>query len=296
MLATPIDFTEIKPNEQYMVSPKLDGVRCLVNKSGVFTRSMKPLPNKYISSYLSSWLGGLLMNSETWVDGELIVGDQTDPMCYRKTSSAVMASGWHGLGWSFYMFDIVNETDASWGSHERNSWLHLIKTGSDYIKILHQHLCMGIEVQLTCKKYLDCGYEGAMIKPADAPYKFGRATPKSMELMKYKAWEDDEATVIGYVQKEKNTNEAKANELGNTARSSHKSGMVAVNELGALVVDYKGKHFNIGSGFTEEERIAFWLIRDKLIGEMVKFKYMPYGEYEVPRLPIYLGFRDKKDL
>lgn len=65
MLATPIDFSKIKPNEQYMVSPKLDGVRCLVNKSGVFTRSMKPLPSKYISSYLSSWLGGLLMNSET---------------------------------------------------------------------------------------------------------------------------------------------------------------------------------------------------------------------------------------
>lgn len=296
MLATPIDFSKINPDNRYIVSPKLDGVRCLVNSSGVFTRSMKPLPNKHIVETLTEWVKKCVEGY--WIDGEIIVGNpQLDPLCYRNTVSVAMSEDKIVDDWWFCAFDCVDIyktiKDGSW---YRYLTLYDIIHPSDRVKIVPHWLVNASELKEKCDRMLELGYEGAMISPERAPYRFGRATPKSMELMKYKAWEDDEATVIGYVQKEKNTNEAKVNELGNTERSSHKSGMVAVNELGALVVDYKGKHFNIGSGFTEEERIVFWLIRDGLVGKMVKFKYMPYGEYEVPRLPIYLGFRDKKDL
>ena len=31
-----------------LVTPKLDGIRCLVKDTGVVSRTLKPIPNKYI--------------------------------------------------------------------------------------------------------------------------------------------------------------------------------------------------------------------------------------------------------
>jgi len=291
MLATSIDFSKLDAKASHLVSPKLDGVRCVISIEGVFTRSMKPLPNTTIRNELHMWAQDNLGVGH-WLDGEIIVGKPTDPMCYRETVSLAMSHDKVSSNWMYYAFDLYEPNDA----YNRNeSLVHLSRRFSRNMQYVPQNIVSSDEVEDECKRLLAYGYEGAIIKPANAFYKCGRATPKSMQLMKYKAWADDEAVVIGYVQKEKNTNEAKVNELGNTQRSSHKSGMLAVDELGSLVVDYKGKQFNIGSGFTEEERKQLWLTRDKLIGKLVKFKYMEYGEYEVPRMPIYLGLRDKRD-
>lgn len=66
--------------------------------------------------------------------------------------------------------------------------------------------------------------------------------------------------------------------------------------LGALVCALPGGiKFSIGSGFTQEEREAFWAIRDKLPGRLVKYKYFPVGVKDRPRFPVYLGWRDPID-
>ncbi len=298
MLATSIDFSKLDPKAYYLVSPKLDGIRCLINCGQVYTRSMKLVPNKYISAALGKWFTSCDLEENTWMDGELVVGDPKDPMCYRKTVSAVMSEDVVTDDWRFYAFDIVSETHTDAPTSIRAELLELvfIDNPKARIMLLEQELCLGCEVEEVCNKFLEDKYEGAMVKPFDAHYKMGRATPKSMQLMKYKAFQDAEAIVVGVVQKEKNLNEITTNELGLSQRSSHKSGKVLVDELGALEVEYKGQRFSIGSGFTEEERKQFWLHRDKLYGKMVKFKYTEYGGYDVPRFPVYLGFRSELDM
>jgi DNA ligase-1 len=299
MLATPIDFSKLDvKGASYLVSPKLDGIRCLINCGQVYTRSMKLVPNKHISAALGKWFTSCDLRGKTWMDGELVVGDPKDPMCYRKTVSAVMSEDVVTDDWRFYAFDIVSETHTDTAVSVRAELLELtlIDNPNQHVKLLEQELCLGCEVEEVCNRFLDAGFEGAMVKPFKAFYKMGRATPKSMELMKYKAFQDAEAIVVGVVQKEKNLNEVTVNELGLSQRSSHKSGKVLVDELGCIEVEYKGQRFSIGSGFTEEERKQFWLHRDKLYGKMVKFKYTEYGRYDVPRFPVFIGFRSKLDL
>jgi len=56
--------------------------------------------------------------------------------------------------------------------------------------------------------------------------------------------------------------------------------------------------FNIGTGvgLTEEYRAELWAKRKSLVGKIVKFRYQKIGTVVAPRQPIFLGFRDGRDL
>jgi DNA ligase-1 len=88
-------------HNRVFVQPKLDGVRCTVQRGHAYSRSLKLIPNKYIQESFSkhaSLIGGL--------DGELIVGSPTDPDCYRKTISGVMSVDGEP-DFTFYVYDSV---------------------------------------------------------------------------------------------------------------------------------------------------------------------------------------------
>ena len=59
---------------------------------------------------------------------------------------------------------------------------------------------------------------------------------------------------------------------------------------------HTGVEFSIGSGFTEEQRREIWNKQVELIGSIVKYKYFEVGVKDKPRFPIFLGFRDKRDI
>ena len=69
--------------------------------------------------------------------------------------------------------------------------------------------------------------------------------------------------------------------------------MVPTGLLGALVVIWKGQELRIGTGFTMEQRKALW--EDPPIGKLAKFKYLKAGMKDLPRHPVWIGFRDWRD-
>ena len=142
------------------------------------------------------------------------------------------------------------------------------------------------------------GYEGAMVRSIDGPYKFGRATENEGYLLKIKRFVDSEAVVLNCYELMHNDNEAETNALGRTERSTKKEGMVGAGTLGGFNVrDLKsGVEFSIGSGFTADERSRFWERRGKLSGLVVKYKYFASGSKKRPRFPIFEGIRDKRDM
>ena len=81
----PMLATKVKePIYPYYLSPKLDGIRCVIINGVVLSRSLTPIPNIYIQSrYGRPEYNGL--------DGELIVGSPTDKDCFRNTSTVVMS-------------------------------------------------------------------------------------------------------------------------------------------------------------------------------------------------------------
>jgi len=162
--------------------------------------------------------------------------------------------------------------------------------------------------------YLDLGYEGVMLRDPNGPYKNGRSTAKEGWLLKVKRFEDSEALVVGMEEKLHNANEATVGELGQTKRTSHQENLVPLNTMGALIVkDLKtGVVFNIGTGFTDEDRDYWWNQltydfecvenhggRTRDCGtptEIVKYKYFASGSKDKPRFPSYQGIRNKEDM
>jgi len=125
------------------------------------------------------------------------------------------------------------------------------------------------------KAAVDGGYEGVMIKDVDAPYECKR----SASWLKAKPFIEVTLEIVGY---EEGTGK-------NTGR------------LGALVCagqdDGKDIRVNVGSGLTDEQRIAFWADRDSLAGSLVEVRADAVtqnqdGTYSLrfPRFKTFRGF------
>lgn len=271
-----------------LLSPKLDGIRCLIIDGVAVGRSLKPIPNKHVQKLFGRpELNGL--------DGELIVGEPTAKEVFQVTSSGVMSiEGEPAV--RFWVFDDFLES----GGFQRR--LHTAHRRIHKKKFCepapHYEILEADDLNRWEETYLAMGYEGVMLRSLDGPYKHGRSTAKEGYLLKVKRFEDAEARIIGFSELMHNANEAKRNELGHLERSSHKANKVGKQMLGALTVqDLKTKvEFDIGTGFTEDQRRLLWATGDNLLGKVVKYKSQPTGVKEKPRFPVFLGFRDKVDM
>lgn len=285
MLACEADLTKLK--FPLLASPKLDGIRAIVREGVVYSRSNKPIPNKFVQAKFKH-LG--------YADGELIVGEPTAHDVYRQTTSHVMAHDKEDFDVRFYGFDhIFNPAEPYHVRSQRLYWDSLRTTG---FHIHQQHLVGSLAELLTVENTaLDDGYEGLILRDPTAPYKMGRSTMKEGYLLKLKRFVDAEAEVIGFEERMANNNAATISELGRTKRSSHQAGKSGRGDLGALVCRTSDNvEFNIGTGFCDAERAAIWNDRNKYLGQLAKYKFFPVGVKEAPRHPVFLGWRDRRDL
>jgi DNA ligase-1 len=285
MLASPADLDAVR--YPIFASPKLDGIRASVVGGKLLSRTLKEIPSRHVFNMLSkAEFEGL--------DGELIVGAPTSESCYRDTVSMVMADN-KVFAFTYYVFDLWN--------HSGHFYLRRLDLEQRIARLNCSYIELVQHEQIEHREHLDAyeaaqvnaGHEGVMLADAKATYKFGRATTKGGELLKVKRFEDSEAVVIGIEEEMFNGNEAQTNELGRTKRSTAKAGLVGKGTMGALIVrDVKtGVEFNIGTGFTAEDRRGFWLTRDQHVAAktVIKYKSFPVGVKDKPRHPVYLGLR-----
>jgi len=268
-------------------SVKLDGIRCVAEDGKPMSRSGKIIPNKFIQRYFAVHLQ---MNG---LDGELIVGEPNAPDVYRKTMSAVMSEDGEP-DFTYYVFDDITQPNRPY--HERERIMRL--KSCNRVTFVEQ---IRIETNEDLDEYegncLELGYEGLILRKIDGHYKFGRSSSKEGLLLKLKRFKDDEATVIGFTELMSNQNVAKKDVFGRTERSSHKANQVAANTLGALIAkDKKGREFQIGTGFDQATRKEIWENQKKYLGKIVKFKFFEIGVKDLPRHPVFLGWRDPRDM
>lgn len=273
----------VKSHLPLYASFKLDGVRAVVQDGKVFSRSMKLIPNGFVQHMLTGTKGieGL--------DGELIIGDPTSKSCYRDTVSAVMRHDGEP-DFKFYVFDNVNLL---------GTFAQRIPFKAPRIVVpLQQKLCEDWQDVLDFEEdALALGYEGVILRSPIGRYKEGRSTLKEGYAIKLKRFLDAEAEVIGIVELQRNLNEQTINEVGRLKRSHHKEGKVGGGTMGAIQVrDLKtGVEFEIGTGFTAEDRQHWWDHQADYIGTVVKYKSFPIGIKDKPRHPVYLGIRAEFD-
>ncbi len=290
MLAAPTTLDAIQ--FPCYVSPKLDGIRGVLWEGKALTRSLKEIPNKHVAAKYGK-------TEHHGLDGEFIVGSPTAPDSYRTTNSALMTR----TGTPdpvFYVFDDLSYPDHPF--HRRlDTARKKVETLGQGFHLLTHHLIRSVEELLEYEeRWLNLGYEGVMIRHPMGKYKYGRSTESQGWLLKLKRFQDSEAQIIGMVEMLSNQNEAKINELGLTERPSHKEHQVPAGTMGALVVKdvHHGWVFEIGTGFTAEDRDWFWGNREQLVrdGALVKYQYFSVGMKDLPRHPSYKGLRHRDDM
>jgi DNA ligase-1 len=268
-------------------SPKLDGIRALVRDGVVLSRTLKPIPNQHVQRLFGRpELEGF--------DGELIVGaPYGDDVMQRTTSGVMRIEGEPDV--TYYVFDLWDCPDVVF---------------TDRYEVLRENRKIASVLLLTQEKILtqnqldeyeaECiaeGYEGVMVRDPYGKYKYGRATAKEGYLTKIKRFEDSEAVVVGVEELMHNDNEATTDNLGHTKRSTHAAGKRPAGVLGALVCETPaGVRFNIGTGFSAEQRALLW-DKPELIGKYAKYRHFAVtGVKDAPRFPVFLGFRHPEDM
>lgn len=278
----------------WLMSPKIDGVRVICHPElGAVTRSLKPVPNKHIREMLGkSLFRGL--------DGEVVL-NWNDPKTFGQTVSAVMSHEGKPR-FEFRVFDNINATDWSFETRLESFPRSILR---DYYgefslgAVPHELIDTYEKFAAAEQNWLDQGFEGAMIRDPNGRYKFGRSTWKEKGLIKVKRYEDAEGRIVDWKPLMRNNNPQQRNELGYAERSSEASGLEPDwDRIGALVVEivngpFEGATVDVGSGFTDLERLDIRLDIDQIIHErrLLTFKYMPHGSKNAPRHPIYKGMR-----
>lgn len=258
---------------------KLDGVRAVIKDGQLLSRTLKPIPNQYAYKLFSCLEG---------YDGELIVGEPFAKDCYRKTVSAVMTrEGCPQV--QFYVFDRV---DLEAPFFQRQESLRPFPR----VTVLSQILVSSLPELLTLEQEaLSAGYEGLIVRHPKGPYKQGRSTTREGIMLKLKRFSDAEFEVVDFEERMHNGNEALLDERGYTKRSSHADNKQGRGDLGALVVQTPAGILRVGSGFSDAERAEIWEARPHYLGRLAKVKYFAVGMKDLPRHPVFLGWRASQD-
>lgn len=285
-----------------IASPKLDGIRCVIVNGQPLTRKLKPIPNNYIRNILE----GLPA-----LDGEILVYTDASKMMqvsFNDTQSAIMREDGEPH-FVYHVFDCFESPQEDFVDRmdQAESYINIAKgventysrdKYADCIEILLHHKIYEPE-QLTLfeQQCIASNYEGVMLRSFYGKYKFGRSTLKEGYLLKLKRFFDLEGRVIGFKQRMHNTNEQTVDERGYAKRSSHKAGKVPLDQVGSFILQMdNGKEFDCGSGLTEAQRKQYWKDQESLLGRFITVRYQQLTEDGVPRFPVFVGFRDERDM
>ena len=271
-----------------LLEPKLDGVRAVTvidfesRTATMYTRNGKVLDNfGHITSFLEKHMDEI--GRSYVLDGEVVSNSFQDLMKQVHRKSDVQAQDAR-----LCLFDVVPLVEfkagkSVMGQRRRSKFLK-----ENFSKLFGDSGCIEIIPQIEVnldeflgdieyrdynKKMVAEGFEGIMIKDPEAKYECKR----SVSWLKEKPFAEFSLSIT-------------AVEEG-TGRN--------VGRLGALVCqgvdDGKTISVNVGSGFSDSDRVSYWEERDTLVGQVVEVRADAVtqnqdGTYSL-RFPRFLRFR-----
>jgi DNA ligase-1 len=266
--------------------PKIDGFRCVLGDHPLTSR-LSRFPNEHFHTELSKVLhDGLL-------DSEVVVGRKRGKGVLQRTSSGLTSKA-GTPDFTLWVFDHFNPEQ---GFRHRYDRARQIVQDLDHprVRLLKYKLLKDRDqLEAYLDRNLEREYEGIILRSLDGRYKEGKSTLREQYMLKIKPFEDAEGRVTGWFEEEENTNEAKREVTGKLKRSSAKAGKVPKGTLGGLILKdcRSGVKVRVGGGFTREQRIHLWPIRNKLDGLLVRYKKQRMGEKDKPRHPNFVEFVD----
>lgn len=259
----PLQLANVYPGKQhaeselseYWVSEKLDGVRGYWDGTQLLSRQGYRIhtPDWFVAD-----LGIEPLDGELWIKR-----DEFDVVSSIIRANKAIDSEWKQI--KFMIFDIP--------AHPGRFDVRVIEMQQRIKQINHDWIIMIPQIKILTPFLLDQHLksvvqqkgEGLMLHKGNAYYQAGRTD----HLLKLKMAEDQEGTVIGYT-------EGKGKYIG---------------MMGALLLELEnGKHFKLGSGFSDAQRRS-----PPQIGERVTFAYNGLTKKGLPRFARFLRVR-KEDV
>lgn len=263
-------------DEQIIVQPKLDGIRCLakINSKGVELYSRKgdrmlPIPHieEDLMDCFKMWFG---QDREIILDGELY----TDQMSFNALNGLLRREEktpehlQQLLMVQYNLYDVMSS----------DSYLERYKTLRDCFNFsLASHLRIVSTTQITAddstirqymESFLNQGYEGLMIRRLDMPYE----NKRSWGLCKYKDFQDAEYKVVDIIE-------------------DVRGGIIGAFEC-EIFIDGMRNTFRAGiKDLTQDDARKILANKSDYIGRMATVEFFSLSEYGVPRFPKLKGFR-----
>ena len=256
------NYDDYKDELKYPVysQPKLDGIRCVVKKDGMWSRNGKPIvsaPHVLVAlkDFFNRFPNAIL-------DGELYAdkfANDFNAICslVKKTKPTPEDLAESAKNIQYWVYDwIVSKTFS-----DRNADITSYLTNNNVVRRVPTHLVDTItHLNDLYEKYIDEGYEGQMVRTDDV-----YENKRSKHLLKRKEFQDSEFKILDIVEG-----------IGN------KSGMAGY----MVFKNHKGIEFHSNIKGNREYLKELLKNKDKYIGKSATVKYFNLTpDDEIPRFP-----------
>ncbi len=267
--------------EAIFSQPKLDGIRCIAMREGLFTRTGKEITavphisealEPFFKKYPNAVLDGELYNHAYKDDFNKIIhlvrkqnltdehlADSREMIQYHIYDAPVIGNGKWAMTEKDLFSDRTSVLDAQ--------YVNLGLNKEDCLVIVETTEIHGKEQLDRCyEDYIEAGYEGQMVR-IDGAYE----NKRSPKLLKRKEFVDEEYTILGY-------EEGKGNRAGTIKHFKFKN--------------KDGREFNSNVKGSFEYLAELLEKADDLIGVDATVKYFNLTPDGVPRFPYVIAIRD----
>jgi DNA ligase-1 len=277
MLAHPYD-----KRKKYMKFPcigqrKFDGIRCLayINKEDkvvLMSRKGKKFPNLDHLLYSVDLMLGNLVPEQVYLDGELYSDELTfqeiTGICRRQTLREGDEEKIKKI--KYRVYDVITPEKPDMPFKKRYEGLtKLVKRDRKGNVILTENFQVRTEQEMKKlhDKFVYEGYEGLILRNLNGVYGINK---RSNDLLKYKAFQDDEYEIVGYTE--------------GTGKDE-----------GTVIWTCKTKkkqEFNVRPRGTHEERTHWFDNGDKYVGSKLTVRFFELTDDGIPRFPVGISIRD----
>lgn len=281
------------PITDFLVSPKLDGVRCLLGKNFHHSRSGKSFPSVHVHRMLDSLQH--FLPDDAILDGEIILCDKKTGRAagFHDTQSVVMSCDKefdtdNYMVW-FMAFDCIRHNNFYAPAHERVSNLNTLSDNVGFLVVNSVVVQSKAQLDQYLEGWLAEDNEGAMLRHRLSPYKQGRATLREAYLLKYVVYRRITCVIVDMKEAMENIDTS----------CKKKENLFGKGTLGSLVVKCPGEFgdatFGVGTGFNASLAQFMWDCKHLMIGKHIEVSYKPHGTKDVPRQPVFVGMRPECD-
>lgn len=262
-------------NKEYIVEPKLDGVRCvaIIHKNNVklYSRNGKQITNFVEIEKELLELYALEAKNGIVIDGELLTNKNNFRQLMQTLYSlepkrSIVDSTKYNSFDCLSLTDFESQTNLTPLRERKKS----LRAGTNWVTVVESKSVKSREdIERAFVSYVNEGYEGIMVKDLDSNYAFKR----NDNWLKLKPSDEYTFIIVGF----KEGTGKYAGKLGSFCGEYIENPDITVD---------------CGSGLSDEERVEYWEKREELLG--TKFDIASDGILETGslRFPIFVRLRE----